>query len=261
MINKIEKFAISTVKKAGQILLEYYQQNEIKTKRKSTNEIVTQADVDIEKFIIQNIEKYFPEHSIFSEEKGKILKNKDLIWYLDPLDGTRNFSHKIPFFCISLAFSQQKDIILGFVYDPIHQEFFTAKKTKGAYVNNQKITVNQTKSFRQSLCILDWRYSSNNAKNFSKIYSQLSHSTNHLKSFGSAALDLCYLASGRIDLVILDGLRPYDWAAGALIAQEAGALISQLNKKNWNLKAKNIIAANKILYNNFFLEYWNKIND
>lgn len=221
-------------RQAGAILRSGYEQ-EHEVGYKGVIDLVTEIDHQSEKFLLGEVQKDFPAHHIFSEESGIIQGSDEHIWYIDPLDGTVNYAHNIPFFSVSIAYAARQagssglsaDLLLGAVYDPMRDEMFLAERGKGAYLNGRALHVSAATELQRSLLVTGFPYSAwdtpqDNFANFVK-FSKLSQGVRRL---GSAALDLCYVAAGRFDGYWEMSLNPWDVAAGGLICEEAGAQVT-----------------------------------
>jgi myo-inositol-1(or 4)-monophosphatase len=214
---------------AGDILFAGFK-NHNNIQHKGEINLVTEIDQQSEAYLLGEIKRRFPGHSIIAEESGKHAGDPQHIWYVDPLDGTTNFAHGLPIFSVSIGYAQSDNLTLGIVYDPIQEELFAATKGQGAYLNDKPIhTGNQEKLSRSLLCTgfpYD-RFTNpvNNLDNFAKF----SLKAQGVRRLGSAALDLCYVAAGRLDGFWELRLYPWDMAAGKLIAEEAGAKVTKFN--------------------------------
>ncbi len=211
---------------------------------KSKKDLVTHTDRKVENFIIEQITKKYPSHNIHGEETGKTNYNSEYLWIIDPIDGTTSFFHGHPFYCISIALQYQGVTKLGAVYAPKLNEFFYAQKDTGAFLNDTPIQVSETNELIQSVMATGFAclrsdLKDNNLKNFNKIVPQL----RDIRRFGSAALDLCYVAAGRLEGFWEMNLNIYDVAAGILIVEEAGGIVVDFLGKN-NIPFDGIIASN-----------------
>jgi myo-inositol-1(or 4)-monophosphatase len=182
-----------------------------------------------EKYLLGEVQRDFPEHHIFSEESGVIEGNADHVWYIDPLDGTVNYAHHIPIFCVSIAYALKGRLTLGAIYDPMRDEMFLAERGKGATLNGKTIQVSTATELQKSLLVTGfpydaWNTEHDNFNNFIK-FGKLSQGVRRL---GSAALDLGYVAAGRFDGFWELALKPWDVAAGGLICEEAGAHVTNV---------------------------------
>ena len=246
----IKKIAIRAIKKAGIKLADEYQKfDRTKVKLKSRHEIITQADLDSEKIIINEIQKNFPKHNIFSEEAGKINQKSDYLWIIDPLDGTTNFSMHNPLWSISMAVAYKKKIIFGIIFAPILEEFYVAEKDRGAKMNGKKIKLSSVLA-EKSLNIYCHGSTEKNLKRAIKYYTYQKLHGLDCRQLGSAAIELAYVAVGRIESIVIPGANSYDVAAGALIVNETGGKVTDFEGKEWNLNSKDIVASSKKSYKN-----------
>jgi myo-inositol-1(or 4)-monophosphatase len=212
--------------KAGGIIRQGYEQKH-EVSYKGVIDIVTEVDRQSEAFLIGEIKRLFPGHQIVSEEAGLLPGAEIDQWYIDPLDGTVNYAHGIPFFSVSIAYARAGVLCLGAVYDPIRDELFTGELGKGASMNGNRIHPSATNDLQKSLLVTGFPYDTwssehNNLDNFAR-FAKL---TQGVRRLGSAALDLSYVAAGRFDGYWEFGLQPWDVAAGSLIASEAGATVT-----------------------------------
>jgi myo-inositol-1(or 4)-monophosphatase len=237
---------------AGAILRAGYQQ-EHEINYKGVIDLVTEVDHRSEAFLLGEVQKDFSDHHIFSEESGIIQGNDEHVWYIDPLDGTVNYAHNIPIFCVSIAYASRTNassslsahLKLGAVYDPMRDEMFTAERGKGAYLNGRRLNVSPTTELQQSLLVTGFPYNAwdtpqDNFANFSK-FGKLSRGVRRL---GSAALDLAYVGAGRFDGFWELELNPWDVAAGGLICEEAGASVTTVeNGDDYISSPQSVLAA------------------
>lgn len=223
-LSQIETLA----RKAGAILREGYSR-EHQIAYKGVIDLVTEADHQSEAFLLGELRRDFPTHHIFSEESGVIQGSDEHIWYVDPLDGTVNYAHHIPVFCVSIAYASKGDLTLGAVYDPMRDEMFLAERGKGATLNGGAIRVSSTAELQKSLLVTGFPYDAWNTEqdNFAN-FVKFARMTQGVRRFGSAALDLCYVAAGRFDGFWELALKPWDVAAGGLICEEAGARVTNI---------------------------------
>jgi myo-inositol-1(or 4)-monophosphatase len=191
---------------------------------------VTEVDHQSEAFLLGEVQKDFPNHHILSEETGIIQGTDEHIWYMDPLDGTVNYAHHIPIFCVSIAYASRGSLSLGAVYDPMRDEMFLAERGKGAYLNAQPVRVSSTTELQKSLLVTGFPYNAWNTPqdNFAN-FVKFGKLTQGVRRLGSAALDLCYVAAGRFDGFWEMALNPWDVAAGGLICEEAGARVTNVS--------------------------------
>jgi len=216
-------------RKAGTILRGGYSK-EHQVDYKGVIDLVTEVDHKSEAFLLGEVQRDFPEHHIFSEESGVIRGSAEHVWYIDPLDGTVNYAHHIPIFCVSVAYALDGILTFGAVYDPMRDEMFLAERGRGATLNGSKTEVSLATELQKSLLVTGFPYDAwdtehDNFGNFVK-FSKMSQGVRRL---GSAALDLCYVAAGRFDGFWELALNPWDVAAGGLICEEAGARVTNVS--------------------------------
>lgn len=217
--------------------------------KKGTIDLVTEADLESEKAIIGIIQNAFPQHSILAEESGLNGGSAENRWIIDPLDGTTNFAHELGIFAVSIAFSHLDELILGFVLNPVSGELFTAENGKGAKLNGFSISVSTTKQVSESLLVTGFPY--NHPDIIDAImyrFSRCTAAAQGIRRLGSAALDLCFVACGRFDGFWEQNLKPWDTAAGALIAEEAGALVTDFSGNPYHVGQKEILATNNKIH-------------
>lgn len=254
-MDKLTKTALNAILKAGKIFNTYFgKPKKIKTKS-HLRDLVTEADVKIQKTIKKEILKKFPSHNVWGEE----LKNKKIIssynWIIDPIDGTSNFTRGIPYCAISLAFLKKEQTYLGLVYNPQTKKLYQAQKGKGAFLNDQKIKVSKVKDLNKALAGLLWGQDVFlGFQNYFPLLMKLFKKVLKVRVLGSVALNLCELAEGKFDLVL--ALNPYFWdiAAAKLIVEEAGGNLTNFfqRKINYFKESQEIIASNKLLHRIFF---------
>ena len=216
-------------RQAGKILYDSYEKDH-QVSYKGVIDLVTNVDHASEDFILGEIQRQFPTHRILSEEAGGLDGHDEHLWLVDPIDGTVNFAHGVPYFSVSIAYAHKGAVTLGAVYDPMRDEMFTAERGHGAQVNGRSIKVTSTDTLERSLMVTGfpydlWTSERNNLDYFGKV----SRLTQGVRRLGSAALDLCYIGAGRFDGYWELSLKPWDLAAGALIAEEAGASVSAVD--------------------------------
>ena len=232
MIKAAEKASKSLVRDFGEV-------EKLQVSKKGPRDFVTKTDKNVEKILIEELSKIKKNYSILSEEIGKI-ENKDSenVWIIDPIDGTTNFLHGIPHFAICIALESKKEIISGLIYDPIKDEMFYAEKSKGAYLNNQRLRVSNKNSLDECL--------------FSSNQEGIKFSNLNMRCSGCAALDLAYVASGRLDGFFHNKINLWDIAAGALLVEEAGGIVNDLvkfNPNNIDIRASSGAINDKMLEN------------
>jgi myo-inositol-1(or 4)-monophosphatase len=246
---KIKSVAIEAVSLVSEKLKrEYAKFDRQKINLKSKHEILTKCDLMSEKIIINTIKKNFPEHRILSEEKGDNKKKNDYLWLIDPIDGTTNFSIHNPLWSITLGLSYKNEIIFGIILAPMLNELYIAEKGKGAFLNSKKIKIkkNNKNKIINTFCHGN---KESDIKKAIKYYSYQKLNNLDCRQLGSAAIELAYVASSRIDSILIPGANSWDIAAGTLLVKEAGGKVSDFKGKKWNLKNKNILASNKDVHN------------
>jgi len=247
-------FAVRTARKAG-TLLNSFQPSFRRARTKSTQlDLITRADCFSEKLIIGAIRKKFPSHKILSEEQYSDcelrISNREFLWVIDPLDGTTNYSHQFPFYCVSITLNKGNETIIGVVYNPNLDEMFCAQKGGGAYLNSKSIMVSKVRTLGRSLLCTGFPYiirerTGDNFRNFQRFCLR----AQAIRRTGSAALDLCYLAAGRFDGFWERELKPWDTAAGALIVREAGGKTTDFKGSEYALfNDKEILASNGLIH-------------
>jgi len=232
MIKAAEKASKSAIRDFGEV-------EKLQVSKKGPYDFVTKTDKHVEKILIEELSKSKKNYSFISEETG-IINNKDKenFWIIDPIDGTTNFLHGIPHFAICIAFKSEEEIISGLIFDPIKDEMFFAEKNKGAFLNNQRLRVSNKGSIEDCL--------------FSSNHEGVKFSDLNMRYSGCAALDLAYVASGRLDGFFHNKINLWDVAAGTLMVQEAGGIvndISQYNINNIDIRASSSSINNKMLEN------------
>lgn len=218
----------SLARAAGKILRDGYEQDH-DVQFKGVIDLVTEIDHQSEAYLLGEISKRWPESLVFAEESGES-GHGDLVWYVDPLDGTVNYAHGVPVFCVSIACAWNGQVQLGVVYDPMRDEMFAAERGKGARLNGRMLHVSKATEIQKTLLVTGFPYDTwtaldNNIKHFSKF----ARMTQGVRRLGSAALDACYVAAGRFDGFWELSLRTWDIAAGGLMAEEAGARVTTVN--------------------------------
>lgn len=250
MRDPIVNIAVRAARAAGNIIIRALDRlDTIEISEKSPNDYVTEIDKQAEREIIAIIRKAHPNHGILGEESGKI-DGDDYVWIIDPLDGTRNFIHGFPHFAVSIAVSYKGKVQQGVIYDPIRQELFTASRGKGAQLNDRRMRVSKHTQLKD--CLIGTGFPFRHSKEHLEVYTKSLHAIlptcGDIRRAGAATLDLAYVACGRFDGFWEMGLKPWDVAAGALMIQEAGGLVSDFQGGEDYLNTGNIIAGSpKIL--------------
>ncbi|WP_036222583.1 inositol monophosphatase family protein [Mesoaciditoga lauensis] len=213
-------------------------------------DIVTNVDVEVERRLKERVSLAFPNDVVFGEETGIDEKATpdNYMWVVDPIDGTTNFSKKVPHSCVSIAITYKTKPIAGVVYDPFMDELFEAIKGEGAFLNGKRISVSDTKNLEDAVVNTGYQYSAVHMRDkVLKDYEAFFGKVRALRIFGSAVLDLCYVAAGRIDGFWEYELKPWDMAAGALIVEESGGIVMDLLSENFTIYSKSILATSPTL--------------
>ena len=253
MIDELKRI----IYKAGEVIKEnFYEDKNVKFKGEI--DLVTEFDVKIEKFLIENLRRIFPDFKIIGEEgdweKGAELNPNRI--YIDPIDGTTNFVHKIPFVAVSVGILKDNETYIGIVYNPLLDEFFFAKKGEGAYLNEKKIKCSNESNLKNSLVVTGFPYNiRSDERSFNwciEVAKKVLKNTLAFRRLGSAAIDLCYVARGSYEIFYEMGLKPWDVAGGILIVKEAGGEVSNQNGEYFDLHNDEVIVAtNSILHKEF----------
>ena len=240
----VKRVAIAAAYKGGRVLLSHLGRIS-KIDKKGAIDLVTEADTESETIILETIRANFPDHAILAEESGLNKGEDKYKWIIDPLDGTTNFAHGLSLFSISIAFALNEDIVIGIVLNPAAGELFTAIAGQGASLNGRPIIVAESQTVSESLLVTGFPYDFN--KNFNPLLTRFANclkASQGVRRLGSAALDLCFVACGRFAGFWEQNLKPWDTAAGALIASEAGAVITDFSNRQFTIDKKEILATN-----------------
>lgn len=240
---------------AGKLMLRFYENlDKLTVTAKRPNDLVSEVDVQCEQIIIQTLRKFNPDFAIIGEESGYTEGSRsDSEWIIDPLDGTANYLHGIPHFCVSIALRQQGRLQSGVIYDPIRQEMFCASRGQGATLNGRRIRVANRTNKQSGLNGIMYAtglppWLRDNQENFFDTLAELGQQGALMRRAGSAALDLAYVAAGRLDGFWEAKLNSWDIAAGALLVQEAGGLVGDFQGGNDFMKSGDIVAANAKIF-------------
>ena len=249
-MNNLRKVLLDTIRYAGDVLMSYYGRLEHIQTKTGEIDLVTEADHHSEKTIIGAIRQNFPEHRILAEESGMNASgSSEVRWVIDPLDGTTNFAHSFPAFCVSIGVEQAGRMILGAVYNPYYKELFSAGRGEGAFLNERQIRVSQIKELNTSLLTTGFAYDRRERAdyylNFFKTFMMRCHG---VRRVGAAALDMCSVACGRIEGYWEENLKPWDTAAGWLIVEEAGGRVSDFTGGRFSIDKKQLLATNNFIH-------------
>jgi len=250
---KAQEFLLGTIVEAGEILQKYFHFETLKKKPKGDHDLVTEADLAADCFIIKKLGNKFPDIPILTEETSvgdfEKYKNMDLVWLVDPLDGTTNFSRKFPHFAVSIGLVFKSYPILGAVYNPIYKNLYWARANDvSAFLNGRQIHVSKEVNPSNSIICVDWSHDIAWRDKTVATIQKLVGRVGHIKMFGSAATDTASVASGQIEAYAHSHCLPWDTAAAALIAQKAGAKVTDIDGKKWNVFTPGILAANPVLH-------------
>ncbi len=248
MLEKELSVAIESAKQAGEIIMKYFGHVNSISKKGEIN-LVTQADLEAEKHIIQNIRSSFPEDAILGEETGEKNSGGNRKWIIDPIDGTTNFAHGYPIFAVSIALEINDEISLGVIYCPYLNELFKAVKSRGALLNGRPIHTSSTKDIGEALLATGFPYDiHSNPGDVLSIFNQMVMLSQGVRRAGSAAIDLCYLAAGRVDGFWEQDLKPWDTAAGSIIVREAGGVLSTFTGEPYTPYCNTIVGSNSHIH-------------
>lgn len=243
-------FAVETARAAGHVLMEKFGRISAVTKKGDIN-LVTEADLASEELIIERIKSYYPKHSILAEEGGDVIKiegERTWKWIIDPLDGTTNYAHGYPCFCVTLALEHDGEIVLGVTFDPTRNELFSAEKGCGATLNGKPMRVSSTEKLSEALIVTGFPYDFKQRENFASHLTDFLLSSRGVRRDGSAAIDMAYVACGRFDGFWEEGLNPWDVAAGKLLIEEAGGVITYYDGSPFSIYIPPICASNGIIH-------------
>ena len=245
-------------REAGALILEYFHQG-LKIEYKGDADLVTAADRASETLIRKRIAEQFPAHDVLGEEQGLNDRGAEYRWYVDPLDGTTNFAHGYPVFCVSLALERRKGAeakrIAGVVYDPTRDELFTAEQGKGVQLNGKPIHVSKIAQLKESLVATGFPSHKRHKNPNIHFYHQITLRTHGVRRAGSAALDLCCVACGRFDGFWEFNLNPWDTAAGVLIVEEAGGRVTRFDGSAFQLDSRETLASNGLVHDALLAEF------
>jgi len=242
--------AVEAAKHGGSVLRRFYDDGvALKVDEKGTNDYVTQVDREAEKEIVSFINSRFPDHDVMAEEFSRKKSGSRFVWCIDPLDGTTNFIHRFPVFCVSVALLIDGEISVAAVYDPMNEDLFHAVKEGGAYRNDAKISVSNPGSLARCLLATGFPFKQQHRLPAYLItFDGFCRTTSGIRRAGSAAIDLCYTAAGIFDGFWEQGLSPWDIAAGTLLVREAGGIVTDFYGGEKFLETGDIVAASPIIH-------------
>ena len=244
-------FAIQTAREAGRVLAEKFGRA-LQVTNKGDIDLVTEADIAAERLIVERIRSYHPRHAILTEESGDVVAvgdaGSEYKWVIDPLDGTTNYAHGYPCFCVSVALEHDGEIVIGVIYDPVRDELFAAERGGGATLNSRRIRVSDVEDLNRALVCTGFPYDVRDRGDFSRHFRNFIMHSQGVRRDGSAALDLAYVAAGRFDGFWEEGLNPWDVAAGRLLVEEARGRVSRYDGSTFSIYQAPILASNALVH-------------
>jgi myo-inositol-1(or 4)-monophosphatase len=243
-------FAIQVARDAGNLLVQRLGSAQISNK--GDIDLVTEADIAAEELIIDRIRSHYPLHGILAEESGEAVQQgpsrSEWKWIVDPLDGTTNYAHGYPCFCVSIAVEHAGALEIGVVYDPMRDEMFAAERGQGATLNERRIRVSSVEELNRAMMCTGFPYDVRTRPDFARDFANFTLHAQAVRRDGSAALDLAYIACGRFDGFWEDGLNPWDIAAGAILISEAGGRITDYENEPLDIYTKKVVASNGLVH-------------
>jgi myo-inositol-1(or 4)-monophosphatase len=243
-------------REAGALLREFYQRG-VRTEYKGDVDLVTEADRASEKLIVERLHAAFPQHGVYGEEGTRSGLESEFRWYVDPLDGTTNFAHGFPVFCVvlgcerraaSLRADEDGEMVAGVIYDPLRDEMFSAARGAGATLNGEAMQVSRTKSLQESLVATGFPSHKRHRSPNVHFYQEFTLRSHGVRRAGSAALDLAYVACGRLDGYWEFKLNPWDTSAGFLLVEEAGGRVTHMDGGGFTLDSREVLATNGLVH-------------
>jgi myo-inositol-1(or 4)-monophosphatase len=246
-------------REAGALLMDHFHQH-LKVEYKGDADLVTAADRAAELLIRDRIREQWPTHDVLGEEQGLSDQGSEYRWYVDPLDGTTNFAHGYPVFCVSIALERQAreqkgERIAAVIYDPTRDELFSAEPGRGARLNGETIQVSKTAALKESLLATGFPSHKRHKNPNIYFYHQITLRTHGVRRAGSAALDLCNVACGNFDGFWEFNLNPWDTAAGVLIVEEAGGKVTRFDGSPFELNSRETVATNGLIHEALLREF------
>lgn len=253
-LNEAREYLLKLVPQAGDILVKYFTSGQFTTRSKGGVDLLTQADEEVDEFLRENIRKQYPQTSLLTEETApkdySSFKEAEILWIIDPLDGTINFSRGNPHFSISVGLVDKGVSKLGVVYIPMENNLYWAQEDQeNAYLNGKPLQVSTTNDMREAVIGCDWAWDLEKRLRVVKWLGEISTQVRQIKSMGSAVADLASLARGRIDIYLHSGLKPWDTAAASLLIEKAGGKITTPTGAKWDVFQSEMLASNNILHN------------
>jgi myo-inositol-1(or 4)-monophosphatase len=240
--------AIEAVVRAGDLQMAKFGTG-VRVEKKGAIDLVTEVDLEVEQMFRALVTEHFPDHDVLAEEMDIASTGARHRWVFDPLDGTTNFAHGVPIFCASLALEIDGQAVVAAIFDPNRQELFTAEAGVGSWMNGQRLKVSTTASVLESMLVTGFPYNIHQkADEFLKVFGQVLKQARAIRRLGSAAIDICWVAAGRMDGFWEASLKPWDTRAAALILEEAGGKVTGMDGKKWDPDAGHIVATNGLIH-------------
>ena len=252
--NNFAPAASEIAREAGALLMGHFRRH-VKVEYKGEVDLVTVADRESEALILKRIRARWPQHDVIGEEGSRVQSGSDYRWYVDPLDGTTNFAHGFPVFCVSLALEYKGKRIAGAVYDPTREEMFTAEQGSGAYLNGERIRVSEISALPESLVATGFPSHKRHQNPNIFFYHQITLRSHGVRRAGSAALDLCCVACGRFEAFWEFNLSPWDTAAGVLMIEEAGGCVTDFGNAPFRIDSRETLASNGLVHRALLAEF------
>jgi len=241
--------AVEAVVRAGELQIAKFGTG-VRVDKKGAIDLVTEVDVEVERMFRALVAERFPEHDVLAEEFNTVPTGASHRWVFDPLDGTTNFAHGVPIFCASLALEIDGATVVGAVYDPNRKELFTAEAGEGARLNGRPLQVSASATVLDAMLVTGFPYSvQQHADEFLKVFGQVLRRARAVRRLGSAAIDICWVAAGRMEGFWEASLKPWDTAAAALILKEAGGRVTGMDGGPWQPEREDILATNGLIHN------------
>ncbi|NDJ56799.1 inositol-1-monophosphatase [Enterobacteriaceae bacterium 4M9] len=256
--------AVRAARKAGNLIARNYETPDaVETSQKGSNDFVTNVDKGAESLIVETIRASYPQHTIITEESGELAgEDQDVQWVIDPLDGTTNFIKRLPHFAVSIAVRVKGRTEVAVVYDPMRNELFTATRGQGAQLNGYRLRGSNSRDLDGTILATGFPFKAKqHSDSYMKIVSKLFTRCADFRRTGSAALDLAYVAAGRVDGFFEIGLRPWDFAGGELLVREAGGLVCDFTGGHNYLSTGNIVAGNPRVVKNMLAEMRDELSE
>jgi myo-inositol-1(or 4)-monophosphatase len=245
---KLLSTAIEAVIRAGDLQMAKFGTG-VRVEKKGAIDLVTEVDLEVERMFRAMIAERFPDHDVLAEEFGGGLSGARHRWVFDPLDGTTNFAHGVPIFCASLALEIDGEAVVAAVYDPNRKELFTAEAGVGSWMNGHRLRASSTAAVLESMLVTGFPYNIHEkADEFLTVFGQVLKRARAIRRLGSAAIDICWVAAGRMDGFWEASLKPWDTRAAALILEEAGGKVTGMEGQKWNPEDGHILATNGVIH-------------